>query len=149
MADKKYNFEDTESSYYQRKTDEDLWSEISELAQEQYEKLYHLQDGTSGKQAKSFQDGGRGCVRCGGSLMIFEETENGYLLLECRSCGKKQFHSDIEPNSAELTKMLEEEAKVDGYKGEIRNIPDELYRTIPDSLILEYTQMRERSRQGN
>ncbi|MCY9308830.1 MULTISPECIES: hypothetical protein [Bacillus subtilis group] len=149
MANKQYIFNDSENFYNQRKTDEELWTEIGDLAQEQYKDLEKKQDGTSGKKAISWQDSGRGCVRCGGSLMVFEETDNGYVLLECRSCGYHQYDTDLKPYTDEEVKQFKKEAKVDGSKTEIRNIPDELFRTIPDILVLQYMEMREKSNQGN
>lgn len=139
---KQYDFNDSENFYNQRLKDEKLWTQIGDLAQEQYTGLEKKQDGTSGKKATSWQDSGRGCVRCGGSLMVYEETDNGYLVLECRSCHYHQFDTDIKPYTDEEMKQFKTEAKMDGAKTEARNIPDELFRKIPDSLVIQYMEMR-------
>lgn len=147
MADKKYHYQDSDSLYAQRQEDEKNWGEFGELAQETFKNWTKYNDGTSGVEAKSWQDAGRGCVRCSGSLMVFEEADNGNVLLECKSCGYHQWNGDIEPYSKEELKQMDKEAKEAGAAG-ARHLPDELYRTIPDSLILQYVEMREKSRQG-
>lgn len=146
--DKKYNFEDTDNIQGLVKEDETHWSEFGELAQETFKNWTKYTDGTSGEEAKSWQDAGRGCIRCGGSLMVFEESENGYIMLECRSCGMHQWHTDIEPDSKEKLKQLDKEAKEAGAAG-ARHLPDEMYRTIPDHLVIRYTEMRKRRLQGD
>lgn len=147
MADIKYNHQDTDSLYASRKEDEKNWSEFGELAQETFKNWTKYNDGTSGVEAKTWQDAGRGCVRCSGSLMVFEETTNGNVLLECRSCGYQQWNGDIGAYSKEELKQMDKEAKAAGAE-KARYYPDELYRTIPDSLILQYMEMREKSQQG-
>ncbi|MES9681710.1 hypothetical protein ABWK22_02095 [Gottfriedia acidiceleris] len=147
MADKKYYFEETENIPALIAEDEKNWSEFGELAQETFKNWTKYNDGTSGIKAKTFQDAGRACIRCSGSLMVFEETTNGNILLECRSCGMKQWNGDIEPDSKEKLKQMDKEAKAAGAAG-ARHLPDEIYRTIPDSLVLQYVEMREKSRQG-
>ncbi len=66
--EKKYEFMDTDNLYGQRKDDEKNWEEFGELAQETFKNWIKYNDGTSGVKAKTWQDSGRGCVRCGGSL---------------------------------------------------------------------------------
>ncbi|MGM2632439.1 hypothetical protein [Bacillus cereus group sp. Bce040] len=145
--EKKYEFMDTDNIYGQRKDDEKNWEEFGELAQETFKNWTKYNDGTSGVKAKTWQDSGRGCVRCGGSLMVFEEAENGNVLLECKSCGYHQWNADIAPYSQKELKQMDKEAKQAGATG-ARHLPDELYRTIPDSLILQYVEMREKRAQG-
>ena len=126
-----------------QRQDEEQWAQFGELAEETYKKFWEYNDGKSGKQAKSTKEGGRDCVRCAGRLKVFEHTDEGYLLLQCKSCGFQQWETDIMPYSADDLKELEKEAKKLGVSA--RHIPDELYRTIPDNLVLEYTQMRKQS----
>lgn len=146
--DKKYQFEDTDNIQGLVKEEETHWSEFGELAQETFKNWTKYNDGTSGEVAKSWHDSGRGCIRCGGSLMVFEESDNGYIMLECRDCGMHQWHTDIEPDSKEKLKQMDKEAKAAGAAG-ARHLPDEMYRTIPDLLVIQYTEMRNRSLQGN
>ncbi|MFE4029293.1 hypothetical protein ACFX4N_24385 [Priestia sp. YIM B13551] len=148
MADIKYPYQDSEGSYAQRQEDEKNWGEFGELAQETFKNWLKYTEGTSGREAENWQDGGRGCIRCAGSLMIFEESENGYIMLECRDCGMHQWHTDIEPDSKEKLAQWDKEAKAAGAAG-ARHLSDEIYRKIPDSLVLQYSQMREKKLQGS
>lgn len=142
--DKKLSYLEDDSLYAKRKNDEQNWSEFGELATEQYKNWAKYQDGQSGIVAKSSDDYvTRSCVKCNGPLKVYEETDNGYVMLQCRKCGFHQWHTDIAPYSKEEKKILEEAAKIS--KTTINNIPDKLYRDIPDSLILEYTEMRKQS----
>ncbi|UOE58238.1 hypothetical protein IRB79_27245 (plasmid) [Cytobacillus oceanisediminis] len=144
--EKKPSHQDQDTLYSQRKEDEKQWGEFGELAQDVFKDWIKHWDGTSGQPAKDWKDGGRACFRCAGSLMIFEESDNGNLLLQCKSCGQHQWLTDVSPYSAEDLKELEKEAREVGAKA--RHLPDELYRTIPDSLVLQYTEMRKKRRQG-
>lgn len=143
MADKKYHHQDTDSLYAKRIEDERGWEEFGELAQEIYKDFWKYNDGKSGEEAKTPQDAGRACVRCGGQLMVFEEAENGNILLECISCHYKQWNADIMPYSKEELREMDRLAKEAGAE-KAQNIPDMLYRKIPDDLVREYTDMRKR-----
>ncbi|MEX3713419.1 hypothetical protein ABFV99_13525 [Cytobacillus horneckiae] len=147
MEKLKFNHQDTDSLYALRKEDEQNWAEFGELAQEVFKNWTKYNDGTSGVPAKTWQDAGRACIQCGGSLMVFEEGENGNVLLECRSCHFKQWNGDIMPDSQEKLKEMDKLAKDAGALG-ARHLPDEIYKKIPDSLVLECLAMRERRRQG-
>lgn len=147
MVEKKYHHQDTDTLYAKRKEDEKNWEEFGTQAQEVYKDFWRYNDGQSGEKAKSTQDAGRACVRCGGQLMVFEEGENGNILLECRSCQYKQWNADIMPYSKEELKEMDKFAKEAGAE-KAQDIPDMLYRTIPDDLVREYMEMRARQR-GN
>lgn len=147
MAEKKYHHQDTDSLYALRTADEKSWEEFGELAQEVFKDYMKYTDGTSGIEAKSFQDSGRGCVRCGDQLVYYEEGENGNVLLDCISCHMKQWSADIMPYSQDELKEMDKQAKAMGLD-KARNIPDELFRTIPDDVMNEYLTMRIKSKQG-
>ena len=127
--------------YALRTQNETDWAEYGELAEETYNNWLKYNDGTSGIEAKSWQDSGRGCIRCSGSLKIIEETEEGYLLLQCNYCAMKQWESDTAPDSLEKQKQFTSEAAAYGAK--YRHLPDEIFRKIPDSLVLSCLRMRE------
>lgn len=137
----KYIFEDTENIYSQQKQDEKTWSDIQDQAQDVFKNWIKYTDGTSGVKAKSWQDSGRGCPRCGGVLTYVEVTDSGAILLECHSCHRQIFNTDIEPYTQKELKQMKKEAKEAGATA-VHNTPDELYRLIPDALILEYVNMR-------
>lgn len=144
---KKMPWQDDDSLYALRKEDERQWSLFGELAQEVYKDWLKWNDGKSGEPAKSWQDSGRGCPKCAGALMVFQEQENGDLMLQCRNCHTKHWLSDIAPYSVEEMALINEEYDAVGLP--MRHFPDELFRTIPDSLVLEYTQLlRKRREQG-
>lgn len=147
MTEKKYHHQDSDSLYAKRIADEKAWSEFGEQAQETFKEIVAHTDGT-GDPATSFETTGRGCVRCGDTLVYFEEGENGNVLLECVSCKYKQWSADIMPYSKEELREMDKLAKESGME-KARNIPDELFRTIPTSLVNEYMAMRIRSQQGN
>lgn len=134
-------FEDTDNIYGLIKKDEELWSEISTQAQTVFKDWIKHVDGTSGKKAKSWQDAGRGCPRCSDILKFVEIMDTGAILLQCKSCNLRVFNTDIEPYSKKEKDEMKRISSKDGIP--FRDTPDELYRSIPDSLILEYTQMRE------
>lgn len=147
MADKKYHHEDSDSLYALRMEDEKDWAEFGEEAREVFKDFMRYTDGTSGVEAKSFQDSGRGCVQCGDVLVYYEEGENGNVLLDCISCHTKQWNADIMAYSKEELREMDKLAKESGME-KARNIPDELFRQIPDSVINEYMEMRVKSKQG-
>lgn len=66
---------------------------------------------------------GRNCPRCAGRLRLKEITEkNENVYLFCNSCGLEVFAEDID------------------YQDEI---PDKLYRTIPDDVFLKWERYKE------
>lgn len=141
--DKRKKFDEDDTIFAQRQRDEELWEQISDDAVEAYSNWTVSRDGTSGKIATNPKDYvTRACVRCNGKLQVFEETEEGFILLQCRSCGKKQWHTDIAPYPIEEQIEKMEDAREVGVAP--RNLPDELYRKIPTSLVHEYTEMRKK-----
>lgn len=146
MVEKKSMYLESDTLFAQRTEDEKNWSEFGELAQEAFKDFTKNTDGTSGVEAKSFQDAGRNCVQCSDILTVFEEFENGNILLQCVN-GHKQWNGDIMAYSKEELKEMNKLAKAEGASA-ARYYADELYRDIPDSLIIRYTEMREKSRQG-
>lgn len=143
----KYWYQDEESLYQYIKSNEDEWSTWGEKAQEVFDPDNWLkyQDGQSGKAATSWQDSGRRCVYCGDLYRVFEQSEYGDLLLYCDNCGKKVWNMDVTPYSqAELKEMKKYS---DGIA--IRDIPDMLYRDIPDDFFMDHMQRLERMRSGD
>lgn len=139
--EEKSKYDEDDSLYNLQKEDEEIWDDIKELAETQYENWAKYLDGQSGKIAKNPKDYvTRSCVRCNGFLFVFEETENSHLLLQCKDCGMKQWSQDISPYDSEEVFEIERERNTSNSKR--THIPDDLYRKIPDSLVLEYTEMR-------
>lgn len=144
---KKPLYQDDDSLYALRKEDERQWAEFGELAQEVFKDWIKYNDGQSGKEAKSWQDSGRACYKCGNALMIFEMNDAGDLLLQCKKCGTKQWLNDVAPYSQEEIDATTAEAKEVG--AEFQHFPDELYRSIPDSLVNEHMEILRKRRLGS
>lgn len=145
--DKKPGHMEDDTLHSLRERDIEEWSEIKDLAEKEYENWAKTKDGKSGVIAQSPRDYiNRSCIKCSGSLYVFEETSQGNILLKCSSCGKQQWSADIEPYDAEHILEIEKN-NANGTSNE-RHIPDDLYRQIPDSLILEYVQMRKNMKQS-
>lgn len=146
----KYHHQEDDSLYALRVKNETDWLEFGELAQKEFENSWMTyMDGTNGKKAKSPKELiQRGCVYCSGFLHIIEETENGHILLECNSCHRWQWQGDTCPDEPEMIEKWKSEAKTDGVNNFTpRHLPNELYQSIPDDLILTYMRMRERRQQ--
>lgn len=70
--------------------------------------------------------GGRQCMRCSGQLFVKERTENETLIVFCKNCGAEFHEPDLDKSES----------------------TDAMYRSIPDDMVLRYTEARLRQK-GN
>ncbi|UNY39987.1 hypothetical protein KLEB273_gp093 [Bacillus phage vB_BauM_KLEB27-3] len=87
--------------------------------QKRYENLPPLQyeDFSNNPPADSFYSTGRGCPKCSGFLRMFELGEDKKTLwVYCKKCHARFSHQDLES--------------------------DEIYRTIPKSMMLQWVEAR-------
>lgn len=109
MVDKKMWHEEDDTLQSQIDSDHEDYIEF-EL--DKFKGIYHKDNGIP---AKNHLDLGRNCPRCAGRLELKEITEkNENVLLYCKHCGLQVFAEDID------------------FRGDV---PDQLYRTIPQSVI--------------
>jgi len=112
---KKYWYEEEDSLRSLQKEDETMYAEVI------YNKYKGPSTKNNGRKAKNRLDLGRNCPTCAGRLRIQEETKDETLILFCMECGGKFHHQDVNT---------------------VTDAVDQLYRSIPDSMVLYYKEAR-------